>query len=286
MTGPEAVPDLASIDCFLAEDIGPGDLTARIVPEAVFATATVVTRESMVLCGRDWFSAAFHRLDPTVDIIWLAADGADMPAGAELCYLSGPARALLTGERTALNLLQTLSGTATVARAYAKTVEGTGVALLDTRKTIPGLRRAQKYAVRCGGCRNHRMGLYDGILVKENHILAAGSIAEAVRRARAMDAGVIIEVEVENLAELNEALELGVQRILLDDFPLDAMREAVVATRGRAELEVSGNVTLDNLRAIAQTGVDYISIGALTKHVRAIDLSMRVIIGECQPAPG
>lgn len=272
-------PDPAEIDRFLAEDLGSGDLTALIVPATTQAVATVVTREATTLCGRAWFDAVFARLDAAVEIAWRAAEGADVAAGTELCGLRGPARALLTGERTALNLLQTLSATATTARAYARAVEGTGVKVLDTRKTIPGLRLAQKYAVRCGGCHNHRTGLFDGILIKENHILAAGSITLAVRAAQALNAGVFIEVEVESLAELREALEAGATRILLDNFTPETLREAVALTKGRAELEVSGNVTLATLREIAGTGVDYISVGALTKNVQAIDLSMRIVLG-------
>ena len=271
-------PEIGEIERFLAEDVGSGDLTAAIVPVAAIASATVVTREPMVLCGREWFSAVFERLDASVAIAWRVEEGAEAEPDTELCHLRGPARALLTGERTALNLLQTLSGTATVARAYAKAVAGTGAKVLDTRKTLPGLRLAQKYAVRCGGCHNHRLGLYDGILIKENHILAAGSIANAVSAAKASGAGVPVEVEAETLDELQEALTAGAERVLLDDFPLDLMRKAVALTQGRAKLEVSGNVTLDSLRQIAETGVDYISVGALTKHVRAIDLSMRIVL--------
>jgi nicotinate-nucleotide pyrophosphorylase (carboxylating) len=273
-------PDPDDIDRFLAEDIGSGDLTAAIIPETALAVATVVTREPMVLCGRNWFAAVFTRLDASVEIDWRVNEGAEAEAGAELCALQGRARPLLTGERTALNLLQTLSGTATLARAYAQAVEGTGAKVLDTRKTLPGLRQAQKYAVRCGGCHNHRIGLYDGILIKENHILAAGSIANAVSAAKALGAAAPIEVEVEDLDELRQALEAGAGRILLDNFTLPMMREAVALAQGRAELEVSGNVTLDTLRHIAATGVDYISVGALTKNVRAIDLSMRIVIGD------
>jgi nicotinate-nucleotide pyrophosphorylase (carboxylating) len=272
-------PDPDDIGRFLAEDVGSGDLTAAIVPETTLAVATVVTREPMVLCGREWFSAVFTRLDASVEIDWRVDEGTEADAGAELCTLRGRARPLLTGERTALNLLQTLSGTATLARSYAQAVEGTGAKVLDTRKTLPGLRKAQKYAVRCGGCHNHRIGLYDGILIKENHILAAGSIANAVSAAKTLGAAVPIEVEVENLDELRQALEAGAGRILLDNFTLPMMREAVALTRGRAELEVSGNVTLDTLLQIAATGVDYISVGALTKNVRAVDLSMRIVIG-------
>lgn len=271
------IPDPAEIDRFLAEDLGGGDLTALIVPATTRAVAAVVTREATTLCGRAWFDAVFARLDAAVEIAWRVEEGADVAAGTELCSLRGPARTLLTGERTALNLLQTLSATATTARTYARVVEGTGVKVLDTRKTIPGLRLAQKYAVRCGGCHNHRVGLFDGILIKENHILAAGSITLAVRAAQALNAGVFIEVEVESLDELREALAAGATRILLDNFTPEMLREAVALTKGRAELEVSGNVTLATLRDIAETGVDYISVGALTKNVRAIDLSMRIV---------
>lgn len=272
-------PDPAEIDRFLAEDIGSGDLTAAILPEAACASAIVMTRESMVVCGQAWFKAVFGRLDPSVQIVWECEEGAEVQAGGLLCRLEGPARSLMTGERTALNLLQTLSATATLARKYAKAVEGTGVKVLDTRKTIPGLRLAQKYAVRCGGCHNHRIGLYDGILIKENHILAAGSITRAIRSAEGLQAGVMIEVEVETLDEMNEALAAGAKRILLDEFTLPMMREAVVMAANRAELEVSGSVTLEAIREIADTGVNYISVGALTKNVRAIDLSMRVTLG-------
>ena len=272
-------PDPAEIDRFLAEDIGSGDLTAAILPETACASANVMTRESMVVCGQAWFKAVFGRLDHSVQIVWECEEGAEVQAGALLCRLEGPARSLMTGERTALNLLQTLSATATLARKYAKAVEGTGVKVLDTRKTIPGLRLAQKYAVRCGGCHNHRIGLYDGILIKENHIVAAGSITRAILSAEGLQAGVMIEVEVETLDELNEALAAGAKRILLDEFTLSMMREAVVMAANRAELEVSGSVTLEAIREIAETGVNFISVGALTKNVRAIDLSMRVTLG-------
>jgi len=251
-------------------------VTARIVPETAWATGRVVTREEMVLCGRDWFEAVFSQLDPRCRCRWRVAEGREVAAGSELCRLEGPARALLTGERTALNLLQTLSGTATVARRYAEAVAGTGAVVLDTRKTIPGLRRLQKYAVRVGGCRNHRFGLHDGILIKENHIAAAGSIAQAVARARALDTGLPVEVEVESLAELQEALEAGADIVLLDNFSLAMLRQAVRITAGKALLEASGDISLDNIRQVAETGVDRISVGALTKHLRAVDLSMRV----------
>lgn len=273
------LPNPNDIDRFLAEDVGTGDLTASILPATAMAAASVITRETMVLCGQSWFAAVFSRLDPTLQIAWDIEEGTEAQPGERLCTLQGSARALMTGERTALNLLQTLSATATLSRQFARAVTGTAVRVLDTRKTLPGLRDAQKYAVRCGGCHNHRIGLYDGILIKENHILAAGSITQAVRQAQALDAGVMIEVEVESTDELKEALDAGVMRILLDEFSLPMMREAVAITKGCAELEVSGSVTLDNIRDIAATGVDYISVGALTKNVHAIDLSMRVVIG-------
>lgn len=272
--------DTADLDRYLAEDLGTGDLTASIVPENEWAVARVVTREAMVLCGSDWFDGVFWRLNEHITVAWHFDDGQFVPAGSALCELEGPARSLLTGERTALNLLQTLSSTATLAHQYSTAVQGTGCTVLDTRKTLPGLRRAQKYAVRCGGCANHRMGLYDGILIKENHILAAGSVSAAVQAAQALNAGVAIEVEVENLAQLQEALAAGAQRILLDNFTLPAMGDAVALNAGRAKLEVSGNVSLDNVRAIADTGVDYVSVGALTKNVHAVDLSMRITLVE------
>lgn len=265
---------------FLAEDVGAGDLTALIIPAETQAQATVITRQAMVLCGRAWFDAVFAQLDARVQVEWAVAEGAELDADALLCRLSGPARALLTGERTALNLLQTLSSTATTARVYAKAVAGTGLTVLDTRKTLPGLRKAQKYAVQCGGCANHRIGLFDGILIKENHILAAGSIAQAVKVAQDLQAGVMIEVEVENLDELDQALRAGATRILLDNFSLEMLREAVSLSAGKAELEVSGNVGLERLAEIAATGVDYVSVGALTKNVEAIDLSMRIELAD------
>ena len=266
------------IDRLLEEDIGAGDLTALIVPAEARATARVTTRENMVMCGQPWVDAVFARIDPGARIDWLIQEGDWVAAGTGLCELSGNARALLTGERTALNLMQTLSGTASLARAYAKAVEGTSVIVLDTRKTLPGLRKAQKYAVRCGGCQNHRMGLYDGILIKENHIMAAGSINGAVEQAHALGADVPVEVEVENLDELQQALDAGADRVLLDNFSLEMMAQAVTLNAGRLKLEVSGNVTLENIREIAATGVDYVSVGALTKNVKAIDLSMRITL--------
>ncbi|WP_445372208.1 carboxylating nicotinate-nucleotide diphosphorylase [Methylomonas sp. HW2-6] len=268
-------PDPAEIDRFLAEDIGDGDLTANIIPEAIQASATVVTREGMVLCGGAWFDAVFERLSPQLMIEWVVSDGDWVAADTVLCRLSGPARALLTGERTALNLLQTLSATASVAREYANAVAGTGCKVLDTRKTLPGLRLAQKYAVRCGGCFNHRIGLFDAILIKENHILAAGSIAEAVREARSQ-ANVPVEVEVENLDELEQALAARPDRVMLDNFSVAELVAAVSRNQGQVELEASGNITLQNIRSVAETGVDFISIGALTKNIKAVDLSMRI----------
>jgi nicotinate-nucleotide pyrophosphorylase (carboxylating) len=263
----------------LAEDVGTGDLTAALVPAGRQGRATVITREAAVLCGRPWFDAVFREVDPAVRVSWDAEEGAAVEPGQRLCRLEGPARSLLTAERTALNFLQTLSGTATTTRRYVQLVAGLPCRILDTRKTLPGLRRAQKYAVRCAGGSNHRMGLYDGILVKENHIMAAGSIAAAVNAARAAGTSVPVEVEVETLDELRQALDAGADMALLDEFSLDDLRAAVAMNRshgrGPMKLEASGNVTFETLRAIAETGVDFISIGSLTKHVRAVDLSMR-----------
>jgi nicotinate-nucleotide pyrophosphorylase (carboxylating) len=267
--------NIIDIKPFLEEDLGSGDITAEIIHEDSHAEAEVVTREDMVLCGQNWFEAVFRYLDANVVIDWLAAEGESVNSGATLCKLSGLARALLTGERTALNLLQTLSATATVARQYADAVSGTGCKVLDTRKTIPGLRNAQKYAVACGGCYNHRTGLYDGILIKENHIMAAGSITRAIQSARQLST-VAVEVEVESMQELTEALAAKPDRIMLDNFSLEELQEAVKLNAGAIELEASGNIGLDNIRVVAETGVDYISIGALTKNIKAVDLSMRI----------
>lgn len=265
-----------SVHRALVEDIGAGDLTAALIPETALVRARLITRENAVLCGTPWVSAVFRRLDARVELDWAARDGDAISAGQTLCRLQGPARALLTGERTALNFLQTLSGTATAARRYVDAVRGTSTVILDTRKTLPGLRLGQKYAVRCGGAENHRIGLFDGILIKENHIAAAGSIESAMRTARTTaPPGVFIEIEVENLDQLNQALAAGAERVLLDNFSMDDIRQAVAATRGRAKLEVSGGVTLETIRALAETGVDYVSIGDITKNVRAVDLSMR-----------
>lgn len=269
---------LEDIDRWLAEDIGAGDLTALIVPAETRATAVILTREDMLMCGQPWAEAVFARIAPETRIVWQVQEGDWVAAGTQVCELSGAARALLTGERTVLNILQSLSGTATSARRYAEAVAGTAVTVLDTRKTLPGLRKAQKYAVRCGGCHNHRMGLYDGILIKENHIAAAGSIHAAVQQAHALGADVPVEVEVENLDELQQALDAGADRVLLDNFSLELMRQAVALNAGRLSLEVSGNVSLDNIAGIAATGVDFISVGALTKNVKAIDLSMRITL--------
>jgi nicotinate-nucleotide pyrophosphorylase (carboxylating) len=259
----------------LAEDIGSGDLTAALIPVMAEAQACVISREAAVICGRPWVDEVFHQLDTRVEVEWLVDEGQQVAAEQELLHLRGSARALLTGERTALNFLQTLSGTATEARHYADAVAGLAVKILDTRKTIPGLRVAQKYAVRCGGCHNHRHGLYDGVLIKENHILAAGSITAAVQGVRPFAEDKPVEVEVENLQELSEALAAEADIVMLDNFSLEQIREAVALNSGRAKLEVSGNVSLESLRGLAETGVDYISTGALNKHVHAIDLSMR-----------
>ena len=259
----------------LDEDLGSGDITARLIPEGRIGKASVYTSEPAVLCGRNWFDAVFKQLDDKVDIRWYVADGQTIVPHQVVCTLKGPARCLLSGERTALNFLQTLSGTATLANTYAKRIEGLNTRVLDTRKTIPGLRRAQKYAVRCGGCHNHRIGLYDAFLIKENHIAAAGSIENAISSARALNKELAVEVEVENREELKQALRAGADRILLDNFAPDEIRQAVALTGKRAKLEASGGITLDTLRQYAETGVDYVSIGALTKDVRAIDLSMR-----------
>lgn len=260
----------------LSEDVGSGDLTAALIPAAAHSEARVITREAAVICGTGWFEMVFAVLDSRVVIEWQVADGDHVDANRCLCLLRGPSRSLLSGERCALNFLQTLSGTATVTAHYVRAVEGSGVRILDTRKTIPGLRRAQKYAVSCGGGKNHRIGLYDGVLIKENHIAAAGSIGAAVSQARAhAPKDIPIEVEVETLHQVHEALAAGADILLLDNMSLDEMREAVTIVNGHARLEASGGVTLENIGEIADTGVDYISIGAITKHLRAIDLSMR-----------
>lgn len=259
----------------LTEDIGSGDVTAALIPATQTAKATVITRESAVLCGRDWFDAVFMALDPCVKLTWFANDGDKVEANTKLVQIEGLARSILTGERTALNFLQTLSGTATTVHDYVNAVAGTPVRILDTRKTIPGLRDAQKYAVTCGGGFNHRKGLYDAILIKENHIHAAGSITAAVNAAQQLYPSLSIEVEVENFAQLKEAIAAGANIALLDNMTPEQMQRAVAIAGGRIQLEASGGIDLQNIREIAQTGVDFISIGAMTKHLRAIDLSMR-----------
>lgn len=282
--GAGALPDgvAGDIDRALAEDLGAGDLTATLIPADAVAAAGIVCREAAVLCGIPWADGVFARVDRRVRTEWLHTDGETVSPGTEIGRLTGPARAILTGERTALNFLQTLSGTATVTRAYVDAIAGTGCTLLDTRKTLPGLRAAQKYAVRCGGGRNHRMGLYDAMLIKENHIAAAGGIAAALDEARRNAPGRPVEIEVESLAQLEEALDAGADWLLLDNFSLDELRRAVGLARKRSagtgpavRLEASGGVDLTTAREIAATGVDFLSVGALTKHVRAVDLSLR-----------
>ena len=268
----------AQVDRALDEDIGSGDLTAALIPADRQGRATVITREAAIVCGIPYVNASFARVDPAVRVDWRVAEGDAVAANQLLFIVEGPARALLTGERTALNFLQLLCATATAAHAYAALVEGTGCRVLDTRKTIPGLRTAQKYAVRVGGGQNHRIGLFDGILIKENHIMAAGSIAHAVAGARASGTRAPVEVEVENLDELRQAIAAGADIAMLDEFSLDAMRAAVAINAGSAQplkLEASGGVTQQTIREIALTGVDYISVGSITKNVRAVDLSMR-----------
>lgn len=260
----------------LQEDIRDGDITAALIPDSEQASATIITREKATLCGIPWVNEVFRQIDPEVKLEWQVADGDAVTPNQRLVRLTGKARSLLTGERCALNFLQTLSGTATRCRYYADLVAGTGVKLLDTRKTIPGLRTAQKYAVTCGGCFNHRMGLYDAYLIKENHIAACGGIQPAVARARQQAPGKPVEVEVENFAELELALDADADTIMLDNFSLADLCKAVEINRGQAKLEASGGVTDQTLRAIAETGVDYISIGVLTKDFVALDLSMRV----------
>ncbi|MCY1210670.1 Nicotinate-nucleotide pyrophosphorylase [carboxylating] [compost metagenome] len=270
-----------NVEDALREDIGCADWTAQLAPSAKRVQARVVAKEDAVIAGQPWFEACILRLDPNAAVEWLVAEGGSIAAGAEVCRIAGSARALLSAERSALNFLQMLSAVATVTRRYVEKISGVspnpgGCAILDTRKTMPGLRQAQKYAVRVGGGANHRMALWDGILIKENHIAAAGGVREAMERARSLGAGVPVQVEVEDLGELEEALAAGATSILLDDFSFDDMKRAVALNDGRALLEVSGGVDLDSLRAIAATGVDRISSGKLTKDVRAIDLSMRV----------
>ncbi|MER0043900.1 MULTISPECIES: carboxylating nicotinate-nucleotide diphosphorylase [unclassified Pseudomonas] len=266
----------ANVRRSLREDIGSGDITAQLIPESRLANATVITRDSAVICGTAWVNEVFRQLDPRVAVHWQVADGQQVAPDQALFHLQGPARALLSGERTALNFLQTLSAVATRCQHYAALVQGTAVKLLDTRKTLPGLRLAQKYAVTQGGCHNHRIGLFDAFLIKENHIAACGGIAAAVATARTIAPGKPVEVEVENLDELEQALTAGADIVMLDELSLDDMRRAVTINAGRAKLEASGGVNESTLRSIAETGVDYISIGTLTKDVKAVDLSMRL----------
>ena len=266
----------ASIAAALAEDLGSGDATASLIPLGRQATATVIAREAAVLCGQRWFNGVFSAIDPAVQIEWLKQDGDPLAADDLVCRLQGPARALVTGERSALNFLQTLSGTASVTRRYADALSNSRTRLLDTRKTLPGLRRAQKYAVRCGGGFNHRAGLYDGVLIKENHIAAAGSVSAAIRLIHAAGLGLPVEVEVEHLAQIEEAIGSGADMLLLDNFSTDMLREAVQLTAGRVKLEASGGFELVDLPAIGATGVDFVSVGSLTKHLRATDFSMRI----------
>ena len=277
---PELPADLgAQVDAALREDIGSGDVTAALVPAGQRVRGSVVTREEAVLCGRAWAEESFRRLDPQVRLNWHAADGERLGVNQVIFEIAGPARAVLTGERTALNFLQLLSGTATATRRLVDAVAGTSCRILDTRKTLPGLRTAQKYAVRCGGGENHRMGLYDRVLIKENHIAAAGSLTAAIGAARRSSPELTVEVEVESPAELEEALGADPDIIMLDDFSLANLQAAVQLNRARGrpvKLEASGSVSLETVRAIAATGVDFISVGALTKHVHAVDLSMRL----------
>ena len=267
----------ANVSTALLEDVGDGDITARLIPVEEKASAAIITREDATICGVDWVNEVARQVDPTISIDWMVADGQQAEANQLLFQAYGNARSLLTFERCALNFLQCLSGTASIAHYYAGLVADTQVRLLDTRKTIPGLRKAQKYAVACGQCYNHRIGLYDAFLIKENHIAACGGISQAIATARQQEPAKLVEVEVESMDELQQALEASADRIMLDNFTLREMREAVQLAAGRAELEASGGITEQTLRPIAETGVDYISIGALTKNCRAIDLSMRFV---------
>ena len=266
-----------SVRIALAEDVGAGDITGLLVPEALSAKAQIISREPAVICGTAWATEVFKQIDSEVCLNWQVQDGDAVIADQLLCILSGKARSLLMGERTALNFLQTLSATATVTRDFVIIIAGTHAKILDTRKTIPGLRLAQKYAVTCGGGCNHRLGLYDAFLIKENHIMACGSITKAIQSAKAQHTNHSVEIEVENLQELQEAIDAGADVIMLDNFDLPTLRQAVAVNRGKVKLEVSGGVSKDNVRVIAETGVNYISVGALTKNIQAIDLSMRFI---------
>ncbi|WP_067862375.1 carboxylating nicotinate-nucleotide diphosphorylase [Neptuniibacter marinus] len=269
------IPD--AVTYALNEDIGNGDITAQLIPEEQTATARIISRQEAVVCGVDWVNEVFKQVDPNLTLEWQVDDGDLVQRDQVLFYAKGSARNLLTAERAALNFLQTLSGTATISKFYADKVIGTHVKLLDTRKTLPGLRFAQKYAVTCGGCFNHRIGLFDAFLIKENHIMACGGIKEAIQTAQNNEPDKPVEIEVESMVELKQALDAGADIVMLDNFSLDEMCKAVELTKGKAKLEASGNITDKTLRPIAETGVDYISIGALTKHCQAVDLSMRLI---------
>lgn len=268
---------VANVTSALAEDVGSGDLTGLLVPQHAVMQARVIVREKAVLCGAPWFDAVMNRIEPSMRINWEYAEGATMTADTVVCHIEAPARALLTAERCALNFLQLLSGVATATARYVALIDGTAAKILDTRKTMPGMRLAQKYAVRVGGGMNQRLALYDGILIKENHIAAAGGVGAAMAAALALNAGVTIQIEVESLAQLHEALDAGASSVLLDNFSLEKMRAAVALAGGRALLEASGGVTAETVRAIADTGVDRISIGSLTKDVRATDYSLRIV---------
>ena len=259
----------------LKEDIGDGDITAELIPHDNVSLATVISRENGVFCGRDWFAETYRQLDQEILIDWFINDADNLKADQVICTISGCSQHILTGERTALNFVQTLSATATLSRKYAQKVEDTNTKVLDTRKTIPGLRLAQKYAVSCGGCENHRLGLFDAFLIKENHIKACDGIQNAVNEARFHKPDLSIEVEVENMDELQQAIHAGADRVLLDNFDLETLRHAVTICQGEIISEASGNITINNIRDVARTGVDYISTGALTKDIKAIDLSMR-----------
>ena len=261
----------------LAEDLGRGDVTAALIPPNNKSNAEIVSREAAILCGTEWVDKVFQQLSENIWVKWYANDCDEIAPEHPICSIEGNSRAILSGERTALNFLQTLSATATAARHYANAVAGTGTKILDTRKTLPGLRLAQKYAVRCGGCHNHRIGLFDAILIKENHITAVGGVAAAVKNARDRSPQLLLEVEVETLDQLKEAIQSGADRVLLDNFSIQQMRTAVEITRGQLELEASGNINIETVREYAETGVNYISIGAITKHIKAVDLSLRIL---------
>lgn len=265
------------VELALAEDIGSGDVTARLIQADRTVTAQLISREQAILCGTEWFNEVFQQLDQAIEISWVASDGMQIQANQVICKLSGPARAILSGERTGLNFLQTLSGTATSASQYVEAIRDTKCRILDTRKTIPNLRLAQKYAANCGGAVNHRIGLYDAILIKENHIAAAGSITKAVEQAKNLAPGLLLEVEIETLEQLKEAMKAGVERVLLDNMDTATLRQAVSINHGKLELEASGGISLGNIREIANCGVDYISIGSITKHLHAIDFSLLII---------